>query len=130
MPPHQMPPHMSSSELTSIATTLTHCSLTYNFLIFGLTHESLLWQALNFNGRTVYLDENKFLVLKFEWSHLGIKAYDVSYANKVSDMSKLVSVMKSAVKNNQSLCFFFFFYSGEGERLVPLKFFFFKFFLF
>ena len=98
-------PHMYSSELTSIATTLTHYSPTYNFLIFSLTHKSLLWQAFNFNGRTVYLYENEFLVLKFEQSHLGIEAYDVSYTNKVFDMSELVSITKSVVKNNQSLCF-------------------------
>ena len=96
---------MSSTKLTSIATTLTHCSPTYNFLIFGISHESLLWQALNFNGKTVYLDKNEFLVWKFEHSHPGIEAYDVSYTNKISDMSKLISVMNSVVKNNQSLCF-------------------------
>ena len=125
-------PHMSSSKLTSIATTLTHCFPNYNFLIFGLTHESLLWQALNFNGRTIYLDENEFLVSKFEQSHLGIKAYDVSYTNKVSDMSELISVTKLTIKNNQSLCFVLI--QGKGnDVVVPLNVFFsflFSFFFF
>ena len=120
-------PHMSSSKLTSIATTLTHCFPNYNFLIFGLTHESLLWQALNFNGKTVYLDKNEFLVSKFKQSHPGIEAYDMSYTNKVSDRSELVSVTKSAVKNNQSLCFVL--NQGKGNDVIPLNvFFFFSFF--
>ena len=121
---------MSSSELTSVATTLTHCSPTYNFLIFGISHESLLWQALNFNGKTVYLDKNEFLVSKFKQSHPGIEAYDMSYTNKVSDRSELVSVTKSAVKNNQSLCFVL--KQGKGnDVVVPLNvFFFFSFFRF
>ena len=117
---------MSSSELTSVATTLTHCSPTYNFLIFGISHESLLWQALNFNGKTVYLDKNEFLVSKFKQSHPGIEAYDMSYTNKVSDRSELVSVTKSAVKNNQSLCFVL--NQGKGNDVVPLNVFFFFFF--
>ena len=118
---------MSSSELTSVATTLTHCSPTYNFLIFGISHESLLWQALNFNGKTVYLDKNEFLVSKFKQSHPGIEAYDVLYTNKVSDRSEPVSITKSAVKNNQIPRFVL--NQGKGNDVIPLNvFFFFSFF--
>ncbi|PRQ22949.1 putative polysaccharide biosynthesis domain-containing protein [Rosa chinensis] len=94
--------HMSLSEITAISTALTACSHRCNFLVFGLTHESLLWHALNLNGRTVFLDDNEFLISKFEQSHPyhGIEAYDVSFATTVKDFKSLLSSTKSQVQND------------------------------
>ena len=85
---------MSSAELTSIATALLQ-NPKPNFLIFGLTHESLLWFALNQQGRTVFVDENEYLISKFEQSNPGIEAYDVQFTTKVSEYPELLSQAKS-----------------------------------
>ncbi|XP_062022508.1 protein IRX15-LIKE-like [Rosa rugosa] len=95
--------HMSLSEITAISTALTaSCSHRCNFLVFGLTHESLLWHALNLNGRTVFLDDSEFLISKFEQSHPyhGIEAYDVSFTTTVKDFWSLLSATKSQVQND------------------------------
>ncbi|XP_027347482.1 protein IRX15-LIKE-like [Abrus precatorius] len=90
---------MSSAEITAISATLLRTP-NPNFLIFGLTHESLLWHALNHHGRTVFLDENEYAISKFEQSNPGIEAYDVQFTTKVSEYPKLLSHAKAESKTD------------------------------
>ncbi|XP_020207748.1 protein IRX15-LIKE [Cajanus cajan] len=71
-----------------------------NFLIFGLTHESLLWAALNHRGRTVFLDENEYAISKFESSNPGVEAYDVQFTTKVSEYPKLLAQARAQAQGD------------------------------
>ena len=90
---------MSLAEINTITTTL-HLKPNSNFLIFGLTQESLLWSALNSNGRTVFIDENEYIISKFEQSNPRIEAYDVQFTTKVSEYPKLLSHAKEESKRD------------------------------
>ncbi|XP_056163893.1 protein IRX15-LIKE-like [Syzygium oleosum] len=85
--------HVTSTELVTISTAITGCAAATsrcNLLVFGLTHEALLYKALNFNGHTIFLDEDEQLVSRFEQHHQGIEAYDVQYETRVGEMKRLL----------------------------------------
>ncbi|GAB4852930.1 hypothetical protein Ancab_017127 [Ancistrocladus abbreviatus] len=93
---------MTSAEMETISAAILSCSASSpcNVLIFGLTHETLLWKALNHGGRTVFLDENEYLISKYEQS-LGtdFEGYDVQYTTKVSKFRELIDAVKDRRRN-------------------------------
>ncbi|KAG7989980.1 hypothetical protein I3843_02G002900 [Carya illinoinensis] len=91
--------HMSYAEIKQISDVLRKCSSPCNFLIFGLTPETLLWKALNHNGRTVFIDENRYYAAYMEEKHPEIDAYDVQYTTKLSELHELLASTKKQIQN-------------------------------
>ncbi|XP_058735468.1 protein IRX15-LIKE [Vicia villosa] len=91
--------HMTYSDLKPISDVLRKCSSPCNLLVFGLTPETLLWKALNHNGKTVFIDENRYYAAYIEEKHPEIDAYDVQYTTKRSEMKELIASAKEHVAN-------------------------------
>ncbi|KAA8547130.1 hypothetical protein F0562_003594 [Nyssa sinensis] len=91
--------HMPYSDIKSISEVLRQCPSPCNFLVFGLTHETLLWKALNHNGRTVFIEENRYYAAYMEEKHPDIEIYDVQYTTKISQMKELIASTREQVRN-------------------------------
>ncbi|GMH14808.1 hypothetical protein Nepgr_016649 [Nepenthes gracilis] len=90
---------MSYADLKPIADALRKCPSPCNFLIFGLTHETLLWRALNNHGRTAFVDENRYYAAYMEEQHPEIEAYDVHYTTKLKEMGELIATVREQAQN-------------------------------
>ncbi|KAK7271389.1 hypothetical protein RJT34_27245 [Clitoria ternatea] len=63
-----------------------------NFLIFGLGHDSLMWTALNYGGRTVFLEEDKSWIDQIQQKLPTLESYHVVYDTKVHQADELMRV--------------------------------------
>ncbi|KAL3621137.1 hypothetical protein CASFOL_036049 [Castilleja foliolosa] len=90
------------AEVKKFAAVLRRCSAPCNLLVFGLSHELLLWNALNHNGggRTVFVDESAYLITKVEERHPSIEAYDVQFTTKVSELYDLIEYYKREINSD------------------------------
>lgn len=91
--------HMSYSEIKPISDVLRKCSSPCNFLVFGLTHETLLWKALNHNGRTVFIEENRYYAAYFEELHPEFDVFDVQYTTKTREYKELIASTRDQIRN-------------------------------
>ncbi|KAK3022300.1 hypothetical protein RJ639_046158 [Escallonia herrerae] len=90
---------MSYTDIKQISDVLRQCNSPCNFLVFGLTPETLLWKALNHNGRTVFIDENRYYAAYMEEKFPEIEAYDVQYTTKISELNELLGTVREQVHN-------------------------------
>ncbi|KAF4403593.1 hypothetical protein G4B88_002446 [Cannabis sativa] len=65
-----------------------------NFLVFGLGHDSLMWSALNYGGRTVFLEEDEAWIEQIRRRFPTLESYHVTYESKVHEADNLMDVGK------------------------------------
>jgi len=65
-----------------------------NFLVFGLGHDSLMWSALNYGGRTVFLEEDEAWIAQIKRRFPMLESYHVTYDSKVNQANNLMEVGK------------------------------------
>ncbi|KAG5219230.1 glucuronoxylan O-methyltransferase [Salix suchowensis] len=61
-----------------------------NFLIFGLGHDSLMWDSLNHGGRTVFLEEDKRWIEQIREKLPTLESYHVTYETRVNQADELI----------------------------------------
>ncbi|GLJ35319.1 hypothetical protein SUGI_0710490 [Cryptomeria japonica] len=72
-----------------------------NFLVFGLGHDSSLWNALNFRGKTLFLEEDSNWIKEALRGHpqLEGKAFHVDYPTKLSQADELLAYYRSEAES-------------------------------
>ncbi|KAE8668927.1 hypothetical protein F3Y22_tig00112281pilonHSYRG00169 [Hibiscus syriacus] len=78
-------------EMKPISDVLRKCSSPCNFLVFGLTLKTLLWKSLNHNGRTVFIEENRYYATYYEVLLPEVDIFDVQYTTKMSETKELIA---------------------------------------
>ncbi|KAA8536600.1 hypothetical protein F0562_029078 [Nyssa sinensis] len=80
-----------------------------NFLVFGLGHDSLMWTALNYGGRTIFLEEDDAWIEQIKRRFPMLESYHVTYDSKMNQANDLMEVAKgeecsAVVDPRDSMC--------------------------
>ncbi|KAJ7967978.1 Glucuronoxylan 4-O-methyltransferase [Quillaja saponaria] len=86
-------PQQTSKEISVTARVLDKKS-PCNFLVFGLGHDSLMWSALNYGGRTIFLEEDEAWIEQIRRQFPMLESYHVTYDSKVNQAENLMDVGK------------------------------------
>ncbi|KAL4580777.1 hypothetical protein LXL04_016979 [Taraxacum kok-saghyz] len=86
-------PQQTSKEI-SVTKTILDKKSPCNFLVFGLGHDSLMWSSLNFNGRTVFLEEDEAWIEQIRKRFPMLESYHVRYDSKVNQADGLMEAGK------------------------------------
>ncbi|KAK1309844.1 Glucuronoxylan 4-O-methyltransferase 2 [Acorus calamus] len=84
-------PQQTFNEI-SVTTNVLDRKSPCNFLVFGLGHDSLMWAALNHEGRTVFLDEDKAWIDVIKKQFPALESYHVTYNTKVREANDLLEL--------------------------------------
>jgi len=77
---------MSTEQYLKVGQTLELFS-PCNFLVFGLGHDAYVWDEINENGRTAFLEDDSDWITKFDDSALEI--YEVNYSTRVEQHEEI-----------------------------------------
>jgi len=65
-----------------------------NLLVFGLGHDSLMWDSLNYGGKTVFLEEDKKWIATMKSKFPNLDSRHVTYDTKVRNSDNLLNSAK------------------------------------
>ncbi|KAI5661675.1 hypothetical protein M9H77_20998 [Catharanthus roseus] len=94
--------HYTSSTITpqqtlkeiSVTSKILEKKSPCNFLVFGLGHDSLMWNSLNYGGRTIFLEEDESWIEQIKTRFPMLESYHVTYDTKVNQANNLMEVGK------------------------------------
>ncbi|KAL9247014.1 hypothetical protein vseg_020486 [Gypsophila vaccaria] len=86
-------PQQTSKEI-SVSSKVLQKKSPCNFLVFGLGHDSLMWTALNYGGRTIFLEEDEAWIDQIQRRFSMLESYHVTYDTKVNEATNLMEIGK------------------------------------
>jgi len=67
-----------------------------NLLVFGLGYDSPMWAALNYGGRTVFLEENESWINQIKQKFPALESYHAVYDTKLRQSNELMAAASVA----------------------------------
>lgn len=88
-------PQQSFSEITVTLDVIKSLNRPFNFLVFGLGHDSLMWAGFNPQGKTLFLEEDPKWVQTVLKDAPELQAFTVHYRTQLQEADELLKSYKS-----------------------------------